>query len=197
MNINYRPAEKDDSSRIAELINIASDGVVEHLFHDLVPEMTSVQIITYNLEQDNYPYSYQSALVATDGSNVIGMALSYPSSYHKITDEMRGFFPKERLEHLSDFYSACIKNSWFLDALGVYESYRKSGIGKRLVELTKEKAKENGYESLSLIAFADNSPALGLYKVLGFHVVQEVNLKGNEFIPHRDGCLLLKCDLAG
>ena len=197
MNINYRPAEKDDSSRIAELINIASDGVVEHLFHDLVPEMTSVQIITYNLEQDNYPYSYQSALVATDGSNVIGMALSYPSSYHKITDEMRNFFPNERLEQLSDFYSACVPDSWFLDALGVDESYRKRGIGKRLVELTKEKAKENGYESLSLIAFTDNSPALGLYKVLGFHVVQEVNLKGNEFIPHHDGCLLLKCDLAG
>ena len=197
MDITYRPAEKDDSSRIAELINIASNGVVEHLFHDLVPEMTPVQIITYNLEQDNYPYSFQSALVATDGSNVIGMALSYPSSYHKITDEMRGFFPKERLEHLSDFYSACIKNSWFLDALGVYESYHKSGIGKRLVELTKEKTKENGYESLSLIAFADNSPALGLYKVLGFYVVQEVNLEVNEFIPHHDGCLLLKCDLAG
>jgi hypothetical protein len=106
VDINYRPAEKDDSSRIAELINIASDGVVEHLFHDLVPEMTPVQIMIHNLEQDNYPHSYQSALVAADGPDVIGMALSYPSSYHKITDEMRNFFPKDRLDHLSDFYSS-------------------------------------------------------------------------------------------
>ena len=60
----------------------------------------------------------------------------------------------------------------------------------------KEKAKENGYEIISLIALADNSPALGLYKALGFHVVLEVNLEGNEFIPHHEGCLLLKCDLA-
>jgi ribosomal protein S18 acetylase RimI-like enzyme len=195
VDINYRPAEKDDSTRLAELINIASDGVVEHLFHDLVAEMTPVQLIAYNLRQGNYPHSYQSASVAVDGSDVIGMVLSYPSSFHKITDEMRNFFPKERLDHLSDFYSAHVPDSWFLDALGVDETYRRRGIGKMLVELTKEKAKENGYEFLSLIAFADNSPALGLYKALGFHVVQEVNLEGNEFIPHYDGCLLLKCDL--
>ena len=70
------------------------------------------------------------------------------------------------------------------------------GIGTRLVELTKVRAKDNGYGILSLIAFADNSPALALYKVLGFRVVQEINLKGNDFIPHHDGCLLLKCDIA-
>jgi ribosomal protein S18 acetylase RimI-like enzyme len=196
VDINYRPAEKDDSSRIAELINIASDGVVEHLLHDLVPEMTPVQIMTYNLEQDNYPHTYRSALVAIDGSDVIGMVLSYPSSYHKITDEMRNFFPKDRLDHLSDFYSSCVLDSWFLDALGVDETYRRRGVGKRLVELTKERAKENGYGILSLIAFADNSAALALYKVLGFYVVQEVNLEGNAFIPHQEGCLLLKCDIA-
>jgi ribosomal protein S18 acetylase RimI-like enzyme len=196
MAFKYRPAEKADSAKIAELINIASDGIVEYLFHDLVPKMTPVQIMAYNLENDNYLHSYKSAIVAADGANVVGMALSYPSSYHKITDEMRGFFPIERLEHLSDFYSSHVPDSWFLDALGVDQTYRMKGIGTRLVELTKERAKDNGYGILSLIAFADNSPALALYKVLGFRVVQEINLEGNEFIPHHDGCLLLKCDIA-
>ena len=196
MAISYRPAEKGDSFRIAELINIASDGVVAHLFHDLVPEMNPVQLIAYNLEQNNYPHSYQNASVAVDGPKVIGMALSYPSSYHKITDEMRNFFPKERLDHLSDFYSARVQDSWYLDALGVDGIHRRKGIGKRLVELTQKKAKENGYKVLSLIAFADNSPALGLYNDLGFQVVKEVNLEGNEFIPHQEGCLLLRCDVA-
>ena len=196
MSLKYRPAEKADSAKISALINIASDGVVEYLFHDLVPEMTPVQIMAYNLAEDNYTHSYKSAVVATDGTNVVGMALSYPSSYHKITDEMRGFFPYERLEYLSDFYSAQVPDSWFLDALGVDEAYRMKGIGTRLVELTKERAKDNGYGILSLIVFADNSPALALYKVLGFRVVKEINLEGNEFILHQDGCLLLKCDIA-
>ncbi len=195
MALKYRPAEKADCAKIAELIDIASDGVVEYLFHDLIPEMTPVQVMAYNLEKDNYPHTYKSAIVAADGPNVVGMALSYPSSYHKITDEMISFFPNERLEHLSDFYSSHVLDSWFLDALGVDETCRRKGIGTRLIKLTKERAKDHGYGILSLIAFADNSPALALYKVHGFQVVQEINLEGNEFIPHHEGCLLLKSNI--
>jgi len=106
MSINYRPAEIEDSGKLAELINIASDGIVEYLFHDLVPGMTPIQVIAHNLENDNYPHSYRSAVVAAQEKDVVGMALSYPSSYHKITDEMRGFFPADRLEHLRYFYSS-------------------------------------------------------------------------------------------
>ena len=114
MTFKYRPAEKEDSAKLAELINIASDGVVEYLFHDLVPGMTPVQVVAYNLENDNYPHSYRSAVVAAEETDVIGIALSFPSSYHKITDEMRRFFPADRLEHLSHFFSSRIENSWFL-----------------------------------------------------------------------------------
>ena len=195
MSFIYRPAEKADCTKIAELINLASDGIVEYLFHDLVSEMTPVQMIAYNLAEDHYPHSYKSAIVAADGKNVVGMALSYPSSYHKITDEMRGFFPADRLEHLRDFYSSSVSKSWFLDALAVDENCRKHGIGRRLVDLTKERAKDNEYAILSLIAFADNSPALGLYKRVGFRVAKKVDLAGNAFIPHQDGCLLLRCDI--
>jgi ribosomal protein S18 acetylase RimI-like enzyme len=196
MTFTYRPADKKDSARLAELINIASDGVVEYLFHDLIPGMTPVQVVAHNLENDNYPHSYKSAIVATNENDVVGMALSYPSSYHKITDEMRAFFPAERLAHFEDFYSARVENSLFLDALGVDVSHRRQGIGTRLVELTKEKARENGCEQLSLIVFADNAPALVLYKMLGFEAVEEIKLEGNEFIPHQGGCVLLRCKAA-
>ena len=193
MTITYRPAEKKDSLKLAELINVASDGVVEYLFHDLIPGMTPVQVVAHNLENDNYPHSYKSAIVAANENDVIGMALSYPSSYHKITDGMRAFFPAQRLERFEDFYSSGVENSLFLDALGVDASCRRQGIGTRLVELTKEKTRKSGYEMLSLIVFADNAPALALYKFLGFEAVQEIKLEGNEFIPHQGGCLLLRC----
>ena len=193
MTFVYRPAEKKDSMKLAELINIASGGVVEYLFHDLIPGMTPVQIVAHNLENDNYPHSYKSAIVAEDKNDVVGMALSYPSSYHKITDEMRAFFPAERLERFNNFYSSRVENSLFLDALGVDASHRRQGIGTRLVELTKEMAQENGYALISLIVFADNAPALALYKFLGFEAVQQIKLEGNEFIPHQRGCVLLRC----
>ncbi|MBW2516706.1 MAG: GNAT family N-acetyltransferase, partial [Deltaproteobacteria bacterium] len=91
-----------DSQRIAELISLASDGVVDFLFHDLVPDMTPAQVVAHNLAQYHYPHSYRSAVVALSGTHIVAMALSYPSTYHQITDKMRGFFPAERLDHLHD-----------------------------------------------------------------------------------------------
>ena len=192
---NTDQAKKKTVQKLAELINIASDGVVEYLFHDLVHGMTPVQVVAHNLENDNYPHSYRSAVVAAEETDVIGMALSYPSSYHKITDEMRSFFPVDRLERLSHFYSLRIENSWFLDALCVIESHRKGGIGKKLISLTKEKAVENGYNALRLIVFANNALAIPVYERTGFEVVHKVELKGNEFIKHNDGCFLMKCEI--
>ena len=61
--------------------------------------------------------------------------------------------------------------------------------------MTKEKAVENGYDSLSLIAFADNEIAIPFYDRLGFHVVQEVELQGNEFMHNEGGSLLMKYEI--
>ena len=195
MTISYRSGIKEDSREIAELINIASDGVVEYLFHDLVRGMSPVQIVAHNLENDSFPHSYKSAVVAVDGDALVGMALSYPSCYHKITAEMKEFFPTDRMEHLRSFFSSRVEKSWYLDALCVKESHRRHGIGKKLVSLTKEKAMENGCSALSLIVFADNALALPVYECTGFEVVQKVVLRQNEFIKHAGGCLLMNCQL--
>jgi len=194
MDITYRPGGKGDSAKIAELIGLASGGVVEYLFHDVVPGLSAIQVLTYGLKNDQYPHSYRSAIVAEHNQETVGMALSYPSHLHGITPEMRAFFPEDRLQHLNHFYSARVENSWLLDSLSVVQAYRRKGIAKRLIALTGEKARENGYSTLSLIVFSDNTPALNLYEQLGFEVVQPVVLTGNAFIPHEKGCLLLRTE---
>jgi ribosomal protein S18 acetylase RimI-like enzyme len=196
MEINYRSGEKKDCAKLSELINIASHGVVDYLFGGLIPGMTPIQIIAHNLESDHYPFSYKSAVVAIDKNDMVGMALSYPACYHKITDEMRSFFPADRLRHFYEFYSSRVENSWYLDALCVIKSHRKNGIGEKLISLTKEKAIENGYNTLSLIVFADNMTAIPFYESVGFTIAKRVELQGNKFIKHKGGCLLMKCDIS-
>ena len=191
MGYRYGPAAKKDCAAIAEFINMASDGVVEYLFHDLVPGATPVQIVAHSLQDDSTPHCYKSAIVARDGDEVVGMALSYPSDYHYVSDEMRNFFPADRLAHLSDFYAARVENSWYLDTLGVLDNHRRQGIGEKLVYLTRDKAVENGFNAISLIAFADNDLALPVYQRIGFEVVRKVDLGPNEFIHHENGSLLL------
>ena len=62
------------------------------MFHDLIPDMTPVQIVAHNLESDNYPRSYKSAIVAESVKKIVGMALSIPSHFHMITEEMEKIF---------------------------------------------------------------------------------------------------------
>jgi ribosomal protein S18 acetylase RimI-like enzyme len=123
------------------------------------------------------------------------MALSIPSHNHKITEEMKEFFPEERLEYLSQFFSANIDNSLLLDTLCVDEEFRGKGIGTQLISLTKKKAKEADFCILSLIVLADNTDAQRLYRRCGFEVAKNVDLKSHELIPHEGGCMLMKCGI--
>ncbi len=99
MKVIYREGKKEDSLRIAELDNIASDGAIDFLFHDLIPDMTPVQIVASNLEKGSYPYSFRSVIVAELDERIIGMSLSFPGKYHRITEEMKNFFPRDRINH--------------------------------------------------------------------------------------------------
>ncbi len=189
--IIFREGRKEDSNRIAELDDIASEGALDFLFHGLIPGMTPVQVVANGLENDHYPHSYRSTIVAEKNGTIIGMSLSFPSEYHTITDELRNFLPADRLEHFRDFFSSRVEDSYFLDALCVEKKYRNRGIGRELIQRTINKAGKDGFKSISLIVFADNETALRLYKRIGFETVKHIDLKPHPLIPHEGGCLLM------
>jgi ribosomal protein S18 acetylase RimI-like enzyme len=197
MEISYRDGKKQDCNAIAEFADIASEGVIEFLFHDLIPDMTPVQLVAHSLENDASYYSYKNTIVAEYEDKVVGILLSYPSHFHQITEELKNFLPEDRLEHFRSYYSARIENSLFLNALCVDERFRSKGIGTELIFLTKKKAEKSGYRILSLIVLGDNTGAQRLYQRCGFEVEEHIDLKSHELIPHEGGCLLMKYNLEG
>lgn len=72
------------------------------------------------------------------------MSLSFHGRYHRITKEMKNFFPQDRINHFKDSFSAPVKDSYFLDAICVEEDFRGQGIGRTLIEQTKNKAFKEG-----------------------------------------------------
>jgi ribosomal protein S18 acetylase RimI-like enzyme len=195
MEISYRNARKEDCTVLAKLVNIASDGVIEYLFHDLIPDMTPEQLVAHNLSVEDSYYSYKNAIVAEYNHNLIGASLSYPSRFHQITEEMKNFLPEDRLEHFRSFYSSRVEDSLLLNALCVDEQFRRKGIGTELIALTKKKAEEEGFSALSLMVLADNTDAQRLYARCEFKTIETVDLKAHELIPHEGGCLLMKCEI--
>ena len=192
MNISYRAGRKKDCSKLAEFIYIASDGVVEFLFRDLIPGRSPQQIVARNLDKDTGHYSYKNAVVAEVRDKVVGASFFYPSRFHVISDKMRQFFPQDRLEHLKYILSGRVENSLYLDTLCVDERFRGSGIGGKLITLTKNKAAEEGLKAVSLITLADNTNAHRLYYRCGFEIISHLEMAAHELIPHRGGAYLMR-----
>jgi len=195
MDIIYRDGRKEDCPALADFICIAAGGVINFLYHELIPGMTPLEVECKVLENVESPRSYKNSIVAESDGTLIGAALSIPSSHHRITEEMRAFFPADRMAHLKHFFSSRVENSLLLDALCVTEKACGQGVGTQLISLTKKKAVNAGFKLLSLIVFADNTNARRLYEQCGFEVVEKIDLKPHALIPHEGGCFLMRCEL--
>jgi ribosomal protein S18 acetylase RimI-like enzyme len=105
---------------------------------------------------------------------------------------MTNFFPHDRLNHFKHFFSAPVDDSYFLDSLCVKEDFRNRGIGSKIIELTKIKASKEGYNSLCLLVFKDNTKAQNVYKKNGFEVIDRIELPSHKLMQHEGGCVLMK-----
>lgn len=195
MDIHFRDARRDDIPSISRLIEIASGGFIDYLYNGLFPDRTTIQIIQDKLERKEPSMNWEDCiLVETDGE-IAGLALSYPAYLYRITSEMKRIIPAERLENVRDNYSERVENSWYLDSLAVFPEHTGKGIGGRLIDHTKSRAQERGFDVLSLSVFADNKVALDLYVRHGFRNVRRVFIEPSEESPHEGGCFLMRCAL--
>ncbi len=62
--------------------------------------------------------------------------------------------------------------SWHLNQLAVRPEYQGCGIGRRLVQIWRDRAALRGFDYLSLDVDASNTGALQWYRRLGFHDVE-------------------------
>lgn len=195
MDITYRAARYEDCSEIAKLMDLASGGIIDFLYHGLFEDIEPAEFVKKNLQSAQDPYNYNSAIVADLDGTVVGACYSYPSSYHGLSDNSRSTLPVERLACFNDFFNARVKNSWFIDSFAVNPSMQGSGIGKKLLDMTIEKARKENFSIISLMVFADNEKALRFYFKNNFEVAQKIRLDRQELMPHDGGCLLMKKDI--
>ncbi len=195
MDIVYRKGRLDDCYKIAKGIDLASGGIVEFLFHDLLKDRTAVQVMAESLANEEGYESYNNAIVAEYEGHIIGIVYSYPAKFHGISDETRKIFPSDRLELLADFFASRVEDSLFLDSIYVDETFRGQGVGSKLIKLTKQKAKENGYSKLSLMVMHENKVARQTYERNHFQIVKHINVNDHKLIRNKGGIYLLVSDV--
>jgi len=84
------------------------------------------------------------AFVAVSGSTIIGWCDILPL-------RMPGFTHRGRL------------------GMGVRASFRRTGLGMKLIQACLDQARQQNIERVELEVFASNEPAIALYRKLGFH----------------------------
>lgn len=69
------------------------------------------------------------------------------------------------------FSSVSMSSRWILNDLFVAEAARKNGVGKQLMQIAEDFAKNSGASGLSLSTASDNDIAQAMYEQLGWKKV--------------------------
>lgn len=172
-----RPARKDDARAIAELFQISSEGIADYIWttlRDDYPGLEPLEIGEQRYRRESTAFSYQNCLVVEREGAVVAMMHAFP-----IAPAEEVAPPSEAGDPVLRPYGLEAPGSLYVSAMAVRSGHRGKGIGLRLLEAARQRARALGVEQLSLLCFAENTGARRLYDREGFTVVDR-----SEVVPH-------------
>src|SRR5690349_14270143 len=108
MKPQLRQATSDDIPDLACLLMLATHGLTDALFHDVIPGLPTNEIVERRFRRTSTTASYVNCWVAVDRTKVIGQIHTFPFD-DAAKDPPDGLIPKERrnlLEPLNNLDAA-------------------------------------------------------------------------------------------
>lgn len=137
------------------------------------------QIIVDAMESPQYRYGYEHAWVCIHENQIAGVLFGYPGEHIPLVDgplqvalAERGI-PTSKIIQNPETHAG----EWYLDAIVTAPIFRNQGIGRRLLQIIDNVAKEAGYTTIGLNCPADNQIAYHLYTDIGFEVHTKILLE--------------------
>lgn len=192
--VTLRHATRADCERIARLYMIASDGIAEYIWSRIdAPGLSLLEIGERRYARENTNFSYQNCVVAERDGAVVGMMLSF--EMHEPPPEGREMeLASETDPVLAPYTELEDYGSLYVSALAVFSEHRGLGIGTRLLQEARRRARALGLDRLSLICFEKNLGAMRLYRRLGFTELERRPIVPHPFLHYREGdAILLAC----
>jgi ribosomal protein S18 acetylase RimI-like enzyme len=174
MDIGFRIGEAADTELIVDRILQAGDGLFESLLDGVVPGIRARQFLRMAVKDEDSPLNSSNAIIAEGGGEAVGMALSYPSSEFGLHPLLQSLLPRARLDPFQQLFDSKIPESWYLNSLSISEAFRGKGLAKLLVACCGDLALSAGQSLITLHVWADNQPALQLYRTLGFNEIDRI-----------------------
>lgn len=194
INTQYsiRPATVEDARDIARLIEISSDGVAVIEWAETAAEegVEPLDIGERTYRNPEGDYSWRNCTIVEKDGAVAGMLLTFampkapPRDPAKRPgkDDTNVFAPYMYLEE---------PDSWYICGVAFYPEHRGQGLGTQLMAIANDQARQNGFKTLSLVAFAENEGSVRLYKRLGYEVVDQAPIIPHPLIHYGGDALLM------
>lgn len=185
-----RWATPDDADALAELINIAGEGLPAYLWERMAePGETIWDVGRRRARREESTFSYRNAVVAEQEGAVVACLLGYalPDEPVAIGDDMPPMFvPMQELENMA-------AGTWYVNVLATYPEHRNRGHGRRLLALAERIAAAQGCRGLSIIVFDTNHDARRLYERCGYRASGARRLVKEDWVhPSEEAVLLVK-----
>ena len=162
----FRQATPDDAAAMAELVNMAGEGLPLYLWSRMPGGADSPwEIGRQRARREEGSFSYRNAVVceveARAAACLIGYAL--PDKPEPIDREQMPamFVPLQELENEAP-------GTWYVNVLATYPEYRNRGLGGGLLSQADAIAQETGRKGLSIIVSDANDGARRLYERCGY-----------------------------
>jgi ribosomal protein S18 acetylase RimI-like enzyme len=185
-----RSARKGDARAIAELFHISSDGVADYIWtalQDEYPGLEPIEVGERRYQRENAVFSYRHCLVVEQAGGIIALVHAFPIAPAGETAAQSE--PDDPV--LRPYAELEAPGSLYISAMAVRPGYRGKGIGRRLLEAARQRARALGLEQLSLLCFAGNTEARRLYEREGFSVIDRREVVPHPLIHHTGEVLLM------
>lgn len=188
-NVVFRAATHADARVIAELFQIASEGVADYIWSTLEgPEYEGLDLLERGAKRylrEGVDFSYQNCDIADLDGVPVGMLHAY------VMGDDVGIAPDDIDPILRPYAELEEPRSLYISGLALFNEYRGSGVGTRLLDFAYKRACAEGMKKISLICFEDNEGAYRLYEREGFKSRKRRPVEPHPLIHHTGHAALM------
>jgi ribosomal protein S18 acetylase RimI-like enzyme len=164
---SLRPARRGDSADLAQLVDLASEGLTSYLWAGMAePGEDAWAVGIRRAARDEGAFSWRNAMVAELDGRMAGALVGYRiGDAPEPLDELPAMFrPLQELENRA-------LGTYYVNVLATYPEFRRRGVATRLLEEAGRQGA--GARGSSLIVADGNAAARRLYLGFGFREVAE------------------------
>jgi ribosomal protein S18 acetylase RimI-like enzyme len=191
MAIPIRPATVSDIPHLASFLLEATGGIIEAIYHGVIPERPTHQIVEHLFSRSGTVSSLANCWVAEQGSAVVGGLNAFP--YDAFDQEPANpLFLEERRPLARIVGQLRAPGSYYIRAIAVYPASRGAGVGRALLAHAHREGAAHGCLETSLHVFAENTRAVALYTRLGYTEVARRPAPTHALIRYGGDILLMR-----